>query len=213
MVDRSIEVLIVGAGADDPDDHWEDTATAGADFCDERQVSGFVSRSALSLGTTRLAVVIPASRVSQQPSLVRLVARTRLEVSHMERVTSAALAEVLADRKTMVLTTFKMDGTPVPTPVSVAVENGRIFFRSYAETWKAKRMRRNPCVEVTPSTLRGKGRGPTLSAQAHLMSGKDEGVARRALARRHPFLQGVLVPLTHRVLRYHTLHYEITPGD
>jgi uncharacterized protein len=131
-------------------------------------------------------------------------------VAHTTRV---ELGDTLAARKTMVLTTFKADGTGVPTPVSVAVEAGRIFFRSYAETWKAKRLRRNPLVEVTPSTLRGKQRGPTLPARSQLLNGGDEAAARRALRHRHPFLQGTLVPLTHRVLRYHTLHYELVPRD
>jgi len=127
--------------------------------------------------------------------------------------TRMELGETLSARKTMVLTTLKADGTGVPTPVSVAVEDGRIFFRSYAETWKAKRLRRNPLVEVTPSTLRGKQRGPTLPARAQLVNGNDEAAARRALRRRHPLLQGVLVPLTHRLVRYHTLHYELFPRD
>ena len=131
----------------------------------------------------------------------------------MAHTTRVELGDTLAARKTMVLTTFKADGTGVPTPVSVAVESGRIFFRSYAETWKAKRLRRNPLVEVTPSTLRGKQRGPTLPARSQLLNGRDEAAARRALRHRHPFLQGVLVPLTHRVLRYHTLHYELLPRD
>ena len=131
----------------------------------------------------------------------------------MPYATRMELGEMLSARKTMVLTTFKVDGTGVPTPVSVAVEDGRIFFRSYAETWKAKRLRRNPLVEVTPSTLRGKQRGPTLPAQARLVNGADEAAARRALRHRHPFLQGVLVPLTHRLVRYHTLHYEVFPRD
>ena len=131
----------------------------------------------------------------------------------MPYATRMELGETLSARKTMVLTTFKADGTGVPTPVSVAVEDGRIFFRSYAETWKAKRLRRNPLVEVTPSTLRGKQRGPTLPARAQLVNGNDEAAARRALRRRHPLLQGVLVPLTHRLVRYHTLHYELFPRD
>jgi uncharacterized protein len=136
-----------------------------------------------------------------------------LEVIDMEPATRAELGQALAGRKTMVLTTFKKDGTPVSTPVSVAVDNGRVFFRSYAETWKAKRLRRNPLVEVTPSTFRGKRRCSTLPARARLVSGEGEAEARHALRRRHPMLQGVLVPLLHRLLGYQTLHYEITPRD
>jgi PPOX class probable F420-dependent enzyme len=124
--------------------------------------------------------------------------------------TQAELAATLATRKTMLLTTFKQDGTPVGTPVSVVVESGRIFFRSYAQTWKYKRLRRNPDVEVAPATVRGKPRGPALAARARLLDGDDAEAARRALARRHPVLQRVLVPAVHRLLGYTTLHYEVT---
>jgi uncharacterized protein len=124
------------------------------------------------------------------------------------------LAATLAPRKTMVLTTFKRDGTPVGTPVTVAVEGTRIFFRTYMEAWKFKRLRRNPFVEVTPSTtLRGAPRGATHPARARRLDGHDADLARRTLARRSPILQGLLVPWAHRLLRYRTVHYELTARD
>jgi uncharacterized protein len=123
--------------------------------------------------------------------------------------TQDELVAALSKRKTMVLTTFKKDGTPVGTPVSVAVEGDRVFFRSYTKTWKVKRLRNNPRVEVTPSTLRGRPRGPALPARAVRLDGGDIIAARRALARRHPVLQAVLVPALHKLLRYTTVHYEI----
>lgn len=125
--------------------------------------------------------------------------------------TQQELATTLSTRKTMLLATFRKDGTPVGTPVSVAVERTRIFFRTYTKTWKFKRLRRNPLVEVTPSTLRGKPLGPTLPARARLLEGADAEAARRALAKRHPVLQRFLVPWLHRALRYETVHYEIEP--
>lgn len=39
--------------------------------------------------------------------------------------------EPLRDTKTILLTTYKRDGTPVGTPVSVAFDDIRAFFRSY----------------------------------------------------------------------------------
>lgn len=131
----------------------------------------------------------------------------------------AKLAATLSRRKTMVLTTFKKDGTPVGTPVSVAVDGEKIYFRTYTKTWKVKRLRRNPLVEVTPSTFRGKPRGPTLPARVRLLEGDEAdwremscsvALARDALARRHPILQRMLVPALHELLRYTTIHYEIT---
>jgi len=130
------------------------------------------------------------------------------------RMSSAqeSLVAAVSQYKTIVLTSFKKDGTPVGTPVSAAAEAGRIFFRSYTKTGKFKRLRRNPRVEVTPSTLRGKPRGPTFQATARMLGGDDAATARRALARRHPVLQGMLVPATHKLLRYTTVHYEVSSG-
>lgn len=124
--------------------------------------------------------------------------------------TRAEVAEALSPHKNMLLTTFKKDGTPVPTPVTVAVDEGRIFFRTYSDAWKFKRMRRNPHVEVAPATFRGKPLGPTMPARARRLGGEDAAVARRALARRAPLLQRFLVPWMHRLMRYTTIHYELT---
>jgi hypothetical protein len=50
-----------------------------------------------------------------------------------------------------------------------------------------------------------------IGVRARLLSGDDARQARRALARTHPVLQGVLVPLAHRLMRYETMHYELLP--
>ena len=112
--------------------------------------------------------------------------------------------------KTILLTTYKRDGTPVPTPVSIAFDHDRAFFRSFDKAWKTKRLRNNPQVEVAPATLRGKPVGPPVKARATLLDGEQADVAARALARRHRVLQGILVPLFHRLARYRTMHYELT---
>jgi uncharacterized protein len=117
--------------------------------------------------------------------------------------------EPLKSTKTIQLTTYKRDGTPVGTPVSVAFAGDRAFFRTYDKSWKAKRLRNNPEVEVAPATVSGKETGPAIHARARLLEGADARVAKKALARRHPALQRVVVPLTHRLMRYRTLHYEL----
>jgi uncharacterized protein len=119
----------------------------------------------------------------------------------------------LVGAKTILLTTYKRDGTGVTTPVSIAFAGGRAFFRSWHKAWKTKRLARHPRVEAAPCTLRGDPSGPAISARARLLSGADALLARRALGRRHPILQGVLVPLTHRLMRYRTMHYELVPSE
>jgi hypothetical protein len=113
--------------------------------------------------------------------------------------------------RTILLTTYKRDGTPVPTPVSIAFSDGRAFFRSYDKAWKTKRLRNNPQVEFAASTLRGKATGPPVQAQAMLLDGGQARIAAKALARRHRMLQGIMVPMAHRLLRYQTMHYELSP--
>jgi uncharacterized protein len=115
----------------------------------------------------------------------------------------------LRQTKTVLLTTYKRDGTPIPTPVSIAFDGDRAFFRSYDKAWKTKRLRNNPDVEVSPSTLGGKPAGAAVHAQARLLEGDEARRAARALARRHRVLQALLVPMAHRVMRYQTMHYEL----
>jgi PPOX class probable F420-dependent enzyme len=113
--------------------------------------------------------------------------------------------------KTILLTTYKRDGTAVGTPVSIAFDGDRAFFRSYDKAWKTRRLRNNPRVQIAPSTMRGKPTGPAVQARATLLAGEQARIAARALARSHPVLQAVLVPAAHRLLRYRTMHYELRP--
>jgi uncharacterized protein len=107
------------------------------------------------------------------------------------------------------LATFRRDGTPVVTPVSVAFEGDRAFFRTWHKTWKTRRVAHTPDVAVAPSDFRGRATGPAIRARASLLSGEDARVAARAPACRHRVLQAALVPLTHRLMRYRTMHYEL----
>ncbi len=116
---------------------------------------------------------------------------------------------VLRSAKTILLTTYKRDGTPVATPVSIAFAGDRAFFRSYDKAWKTKRLRNTPVVEVAASTLHGKPAGPPVHARATLLDSDQARIAAQALARRHRVLQGLLVPMGHRLMRYRTMHYEL----
>jgi uncharacterized protein len=123
---------------------------------------------------------------------------------------NAGLASI-RDAKTILLTTYKRDGTAVATPVSLAFDGERAYFRSYDKAWKTKRLRHNPAVQAAPATLRGKPTGPAIGARATLLDGEQARVAARALARRHRVLQAILVPAAHRLMRYQTMHYELIP--
>ena len=114
---------------------------------------------------------------------------------------------------TVLLSTRKKDGSSVRTPVSIAVEGDHAYIRTFSSAWKAKRMRRHPEVEIAPCTVRGVPTGPAIKARARLLrQGTQENThAARTLSRKYPALHGVLVPLTHKVKRERTLHYELRP--
>lgn len=128
--------------------------------------------------------------------------------------TAAGTALAPFDRSwTTLLTTFKRDGSPVGTPVNLAVEGDHAYFRSYHKAWKTKRIRNNPDIAITPSTVRGKPTGQTVPAQARLLSGDEERHARQVIARCYPVFQRFVIPLAHTVSRYTTMHYEVSLRD
>ncbi|BBA95274.1 hypothetical protein RVR_70 [Actinacidiphila reveromycinica] len=118
-----------------------------------------------------------------------------------------------ARQKTILLTTYRRDGTPVGTPVSVAVDGDRAYVRTFGAAWKVGRLRNDPRVRIAPSTVRGRPTGPALEARARLLEGAEADRAAKALARKYPFMHGVLVPFVHRRKHWATLHYALTAPE
>jgi hypothetical protein len=54
------------------------------------------------------------------------------------------------------LTTYRRDGSPVRTPVWLAVEDGRLYVSTETRSWKVRRLRRDPAVQVTVCDVRGR---------------------------------------------------------
>lgn len=115
-----------------------------------------------------------------------------------------------ARHKTVLLETRKRDGTWVATPVSLVVRGRRLFFRTYKQSGKAKRLKNFPEVRVAPSTFLGRPKSEAVPGRARLLDERESAWVRTLLRRRHPILHGALVPLAHRVMRYDTQHYELT---
>jgi PPOX class probable F420-dependent enzyme len=119
-------------------------------------------------------------------------------------------------QKTALVTTYRQDGRPVGTPVSLAVDGRHAYLRSFEKAGKTRRIHDNPRVEVAPSTARGVPTGSAIQATARRLDGAESRRAARLLARKHPVLHGLLVPLTHRLGRAKTgktVHFQLTPLD
>jgi uncharacterized protein len=113
-------------------------------------------------------------------------------------------------QRTILLQTRRRDGSWVGTPVSVAVRADRAYIRTAAKAGKPKRLRNFPDVRFSPSTSRGRPTGPAVQARARLLAGDEARMASRLLARKYRVLQGLAVPLAHRLMRTSTLHYELS---
>jgi PPOX class probable F420-dependent enzyme len=118
-----------------------------------------------------------------------------------------------AKYSTMRLETRKRDGSWVATPVSLVMHDGRMFFRTYRQSGKAKRLRNFTAVRTAPCSFLGEPKADPSAGFARLLDEHEVVEVRRHLRRRHPFLHGILVPLAHRVMRYDTQHYELTIAE
>jgi PPOX class probable F420-dependent enzyme len=124
--------------------------------------------------------------------------------------THATLAH-LASQPTVLLTTYRRDGTPVGTPVHLAVDGDRGVFRTWNTAWKIRRIGRNPQVTIAPSTLGGRPTGRPVTARARILDGAEARRAAELLGRKYPVIHSWLIPLAHRLMGKRTVHVELVP--
>ena len=89
--------------------------------------------------------------------------------------------DALAGHKYCLVTTFKRSGDPVSTPVWFGLADGKLYFRTYADAVKLKRLRRNPRALVGPCDVRGNPKGPMIEAAARHLPPEEEEPAERAI--------------------------------
>lgn len=90
------------------------------------------------------------------------------------------------NEKYVLLTTYRKDGTPVPTPVWAAADGDELVLWSERKAGKVKRIRRDGTVQVQGCDFRGKQtHGPVFSGQARLLDSEDSARVRRLIARRY----------------------------
>lgn len=94
----------------------------------------------------------------------------------------------IAQEKYILLTTYKKDGTAVPTPLWGASEGDCLLMWTVADSWKVKRIRRNPKVEIAACDMRGKPNGPAVSAVAEILDAAGSERARAAVASKYGIL-------------------------
>ncbi|HLL65161.1 MAG TPA: PPOX class F420-dependent oxidoreductase [Micromonosporaceae bacterium] len=91
----------------------------------------------------------------------------------------------LAAAKYVLVTTFRRDGTGVPTPVWAARDGDHLVVWTVADSGKVKRIRRDGRVTVAPCTLRGKPLGPAVPGTATILDGPGARRVRGLLKRKY----------------------------
>ena len=109
----------------------------------------------------------------------------------------------LADERHVLLTTFRRDGTPVPTPVWLVVVDGVLYTSTGVDTGKVKRIRNNPAVTVAACDIRGRVHGPSYAARARLVEGAEG--ARIHQVKSKPYRLARFVDLYEKLIRRHTI--------
>jgi PPOX class probable F420-dependent enzyme len=103
--------------------------------------------------------------------------------------------------KYLSVTSYKRDGTGVATPVWFVVENGRLLVKTGEQSFKAKRIRRNPRVMIAPCSASGRLHADPVPAQAELLPGSELDHVDRLMARKYRIDRVLVLPLYRAVQR------------
>ena len=98
------------------------------------------------------------------------------------------------DAKYIQLTTFRKDGTPVPTPIWAALDGDRLVVWTETESWKVKRLRRDSRVVVQACDARGKKTfGSPVEGTGEILDAAGTERVRGLIGRKYGLLGKILV--------------------
>lgn len=98
----------------------------------------------------------------------------------------------LADAQFVLLTTFRRDGTAVPTPVWVVPLDGELAVWTPGSSGKVKRIRRDGSVRLAPCDRRGTPLGDSVRGTARLLGATDTRRVRSLIKRKYGVLGHIL---------------------
>lgn len=111
----------------------------------------------------------------------------------------------------VLLTSFRKNGTPVGTPLWAALDDGKLYVWTVTDSWKVKRIRRNPAVTLQPCSVSGTPRGAVVKGTARILDDAGSDRVRRMIKRKYS-IQGRLVVVGSQLRRGRkgTIGIEIT---
>jgi uncharacterized protein len=103
--------------------------------------------------------------------------------------------------KYLSLTSYKRDGSGIATPLWFVTENGRLLITTDGQSFKAKRIRRNPAVTIAPCTASGRLRGEPTPAEAEFLPRSEMDHVEALMGRKYRVDRIVILPLYRLVQR------------
>jgi PPOX class probable F420-dependent enzyme len=133
---------------------------------------------------------------------------------HRKQEGEMSPVNTLDGEKYLSLTTYRRNGTPVSTPVWFVVDEGSLLVWTSAESWKAKRLRRDPRVRVAACSFRGKIHGAAWEGRARFLPDRDGPRVQRLLVAKYPVARRLLLWATRlsRSPRQRSIYLEILPA-
>ncbi|NNN30087.1 PPOX class F420-dependent oxidoreductase [Streptomyces sp. S3(2020)] len=87
--------------------------------------------------------------------------------------------------KYLLITSYRKNGSPVPTPVWVVRDGDTLGVWTVADSWKVKRIRARADILVGPCDLRGNPTGDPVPATAEICDAETAAHYRRLIARKY----------------------------
>jgi uncharacterized protein len=101
--------------------------------------------------------------------------------------------ERLSASKYLLVTTFRKDGTTVPTPVWVVRDGDQLAVWTPTTSHKVRRIRANPRVRLAPCDFRGNPIGDEVTGTARLLDAAGSKRIRRLIGRRYGIVGRLIV--------------------
>ncbi len=105
-------------------------------------------------------------------------------------------ASTLGDAQFVLLTTFRRDGTGVPTPVWVAPVEDGLGVWTPGGSGKVKRIRRDGAVTLAACDRRGRPIGEAVPGRARILDAAGTARVRAAVRRKYGLLGKVLTTIS-----------------
>ncbi len=97
----------------------------------------------------------------------------------------------LAKSEYVLLTTFTKDGRPKSTPVWAAPDADRLLVITQEKSWKVKRIRNTPRVELAVCDMRGNAKSESMQGTATILDKSQNGAVYDALVQRYGLIARV----------------------